>query len=225
MKIIGDGMIAQSFKKYNLESVCIFASGVSDSSEIDVTKYVKEFELLKKTLSENNDKLFVYFSTLSILRYDYTEYVKHKLFIESYIQNKSNNFLILRLPNIVGKTKSQNQLLPFFYNSLLENKTIQLNIETYRDLLDVEDLPKIVECCLSNKIFGIINASLGNKIRVIDIVEFLIKIHNVKNCKIDLTHNHQNIEYVNDIQNYFGDLTAKNVTMNPYKIIQKYYSK
>lgn len=218
-------MIAQSFKKYNLESVCVFASGVSDSSEIEVTKYIKEFELLKKTLGENEDKLFVYFSTLSILRYDYTEYVKHKLFIESYIQNKSNNFLILRLPNIVGKTKSQNQLLPFLYNSILENKTIQLNLETYRDLLDVEDLPKIVECCLTNKIFGTINASLDNKIRVIDIVEYLIKTHNVKNSKIELTDNHQNIEYLSDIQNYFEELTTKNVTMNPYKIIQKYYSK
>jgi nucleoside-diphosphate-sugar epimerase len=225
MKIIGDGMIAQSFKKYDLESVCVFASGVSDSNEIDVVKYIREFDLLKTTLNENKDKLFVYFSTLSILRYDYTEYVKHKLFIESYIQNKSNNFLILRLPNIVGKTKSQNQLLPFFYNSLLENKSIHLNLETYRDLLDVEDLPKIVECCLTNKIRGIINVSLGNKIRVIDIVEYLIKIHDIKTYKIELSHNHQNIEYVSDIQNYFDYLISKNVTMNPYKIIQKYYSK
>jgi UDP-2-acetamido-2,6-beta-L-arabino-hexul-4-ose reductase len=222
MKIIGDGMIAQSFEKYNLKSVCIFASGVSDSNETDLTKYKKEYNLLKKSLEENNDKLFVYFSTLSILRYDYSEYVKHKLFIESYIQNKSNNFLILRLPNIVGRTKSQNQLLPFFYNSLIENKTIQLNLETYRDLLDVEDLPKIVEYCLNKKIVGILNTSLGNKIKVIDIVDYLIKINNIKNCKIEMTHNHQNIEYVNDIVNYIGDL---DVITNPYKIIDKYYRK
>lgn len=225
MKVIGDGMIAQSFKKYNLESVCIFASGVSNSNEFDEAKYIKEYELLKKTLDENKSSLFVYFSTLSVLRYDYTEYIKHKLFIESYIQNKSDNFLILRLPNIVGKTKSQNQLLPFFYNSLLENKTIRLNLETYRDLLDVDDLPKIVECCLNNKIVGTINASLENKIKVFDIVQYLIEINHIKKYNVEVTQNVQNIVYISDIKNHFDDLKNKNVTMNPYKIIQKYYSK
>ena len=34
-------MIAESFKNYNFKSVCVFASGVADSTENDILKYKK----------------------------------------------------------------------------------------------------------------------------------------------------------------------------------------
>ncbi len=225
MKIIGNGMIAQSFKDYDFGPVCIFASGVSDSTESDTSKYLKEYELVKRMLNESESNLFVYFSTLSVLKCDYTEYVKHKLFIEFYIKSVTNNFLILRLPNIVGKTKSENQLLPFLYNSLLKKEKIQVKKDTIRDLIDVEDLPKIVEFCIDKNINGIINTSLENKIKVIDIIDYLIKINDIKDSNVELIDGHQNIEYVNDIKNYYEDLSMKNVNLTPNKIIEKYYGR
>lgn len=218
-------MIAQSFKDYDFGPVCIFASGVSDSTESDTSKYLKEYELVKRMLNESKSNLFVYFSTLSVLKCDYTEYVKHKLFIEFYIKSVTNNFLILRLPNIVGKTKSENQLLPFLYNSLLKKEKIQVKKDTLRDLIDVEDLPKIVEFCIDKNINGIINTSLENKIKVIDIIDYLIKINDIKDSNVELIDGHQNIEYVNDIKNYYEDLSMKNVNLNPNKIIEKYYGR
>jgi nucleoside-diphosphate-sugar epimerase len=225
MKIIGNGMIAQSFKDYDLGNVCVFACGVSDSTEHDTSKYMKEYELLKNTINENRKEFFIYFSTLSVLKYDYTEYIKHKLFIESYIENHTDNFLILRLPNIIGVTKSKNQLLPFFYNSLMKKDLIHVKTETLRDLIDVVDLPKIIEVLIKNEVKGICNISLKNKIKVIDIINFLIKINKIPNYMVEEIHGSDNIDYDSDIEKYFDELKMKNVNMDPYNIIKKYYLK
>jgi nucleoside-diphosphate-sugar epimerase len=225
MKIIGNGMIAESFKTYNFKSVCVFASGVADSTENDILKYKKEYDLLKQVLIKNKNNIIVYFSTLSVLRYDYTNYVKHKLFMESYIENNSTNFLILRLPNVVGNTKNKKQLLPFMYNSLLNNDIIQVKNGTYRDLIDVDDLPKIVNFLINEKINGKLNITLDNKIKVIDIVNYLIKINNINGQKLELLNDNESILYDNHISKYYNDLNIKNLNTNPYQIIKKYYKK
>lgn len=218
-------MIAESFKTYNFKSVCVFASGVADSTENDILKYKKEYDLLKQVLIKNKNNIIVYFSTLSVLRHDYTNYVKHKLFMESYIENNSTNFLILRLPNVVGNTKNKKQLLPFMYNSLLNNDIIQVKNGTYRDLIDVDDLPKIVNFLINEKINGKLNITLDNKIKVIDIVNYLIKINKINGHKIELLNDNESILYDNHISKYYNDLNIKNLNTNPYQIIKKYYKK
>lgn len=218
-------MIAQSFKDYDLGPICVFASGVSDSTEVDITRYSKEYELLKKTITENKDNLFIYFSTLSVLNTEHTDYIKHKLHIESYIQRATNNFLILRLPNIVGVTKSKNQLLPFIYNSLLKKELIIVKKDTYRDLIDVEDLPKITRLLIEKKINGICNISLNNKIKVVDIVNLLIELNNISEYSIEISDGNQNITYESNIEEYYDELSVMNVIMDSNKIIEKYYSK
>jgi nucleoside-diphosphate-sugar epimerase len=225
MEIIGNGMIAKSFKNYNFKSVCIFASGVADSTENDTLEYEKEFNFLKQVLEKNQNNKIIYFSTLSVLRHDYTDYIKHKLFIESYIENNSNNFLILRLPNIIGETKNTRQLLPFMYNSLLNNKIIKIKNGTYRDLLDVEDLPKIVDFLINKKINGKINVTLDNKIKVVDIVNYLIKINDIIDYQIDVIDGDETILYENFLNKYNNDLDIKNLNTDPHKIIKKYYKK
>ena len=225
MEIIGNGMIAKSFKDYNFKSVCIFASGVADSTENDTLEYEKEYNFLKQVLEKNQNNKIIYFSTLSVLRHDYTDYIKHKLFIESYIENNSNNFLILRLPNVIGETKNTKQLVPFMYNSLLNNKIIQIKNGTYRDLLDVEDLPKIVDFLIKKKINGKINITLDNKIKVVDIVNYLIKINNISEYQIDILEGDETILYENHLNINNNDLDIKNLNTNPNKIIKKYYKK
>jgi nucleoside-diphosphate-sugar epimerase len=160
-----------------------------------------------------------------VLRHDYTDYIKHKLFIESYIENNSNNFLILRLPNVIGETKNTKQLVPFMYNSLLNNKIIQIKNGTYRDLLDVEDLPKIVDFLINKKINGKINITLDNKIKVVDIVNYLIKINNISEYQIDILEGDETILYENHLNINNNDLDIKNLNTNPNKIIKKYYKK
>jgi nucleoside-diphosphate-sugar epimerase len=145
--------------------------------------------------------------------------------MESYIENNSTNFLILRLPNVVGNTKNKKQLLPFIYNSLLNNDIIQVKNGTYRDLIDVDDLPKIVNFLINEKINGKLNITLDNKIKVIDIVNYLIKINKINDYKIELLNDNESILYDNHISKYYNDLNIENLNTNPYQIIKKYYKK
>jgi hypothetical protein len=224
MQIIGNGMIAKSFKNFNLANTCIFASGVADSTETDLLLYKKEFELLKKTINQFPQFKFVYFSTLSIFKFEYNEYVKYKLFIENYIENNLDNYLILRLPNIVGQTKNQNQLLPFLFQKISSNSEINVKDNTYRDLIDVEDLPKIVKFLIEKNIVGKINISLNNKITVTDIIDTLKDINHIYTTKINKININDTIYYTNDLLNYNFDFTQKSLNTNPINIIKKYYT-
>lgn len=224
MQIIGNGMIAKSFKNFNLANTCIFASGVADSTETDLLLYKKEFELLKRTINQFPQFRFVYFSTLSIFKFEYNEYVKHKLFIENYIENNLDNYLILRLPNIVGQTKNQNQLLPFLFQKISNNSEIDVKDNTYRDLIDVEDLPKIVKFLIEKNIVGKINISLNNKITVTDIIDVLKDINHIYTAKINKININDTIYYTNDLLNYNFDFTQKSLNINPINIIKKYYT-
>ena len=224
MHIIGNGMIAKSFKNFNLANTCIFASGVADSTETDLLLYKKEFELLKRTINQFPQFRFVYFSTLSIFKFEYNEYVKHKLFIENYIENNLDNYLILRLPNIVGQTKNQNQLLPFLFQKISNNSEIDVKDNTYRDLIDVEDLPKIVKFLIEKNIVGKINISLNNKITITDIIDTLKDINHIYTTKINKININDTIYYTNDLLNYNFDFTQKSLNINPINIIKKYYT-
>ena len=107
--IYGNGLIAKSFKKYHKNSKFIFfASGISNSQEIDKFKYAREIKLLKKViLKKRNNQIFIYFSSCSI--FDPSKknslYVKHKLKIESIIKTY-DNYYIFRLPNVIGNSSN-----------------------------------------------------------------------------------------------------------------------
>ena len=74
-------------EKYtNDDRYLIFASGVSNSKETRESEYLREIELIKKSISEHPDKKFVYFSSSMIITGLETRYFKHKLKIHKLIQ-------------------------------------------------------------------------------------------------------------------------------------------
>lgn len=108
--VIGNGMIAKRFSSYqDNDKFILFASGVSNSKNIDLSEYNRETELLKKTVTENPGKTLVYFSTCSI--YDPEEqtglYVRHKIEKEDYIRQYADRYFIFRVSNIVGAAAIQ----------------------------------------------------------------------------------------------------------------------
>ena len=105
----GSGLLANTFRSFKDNSdVIIFASGVSNSGCIDSVQFKRELNLVSKY--KTSKKLFVYFSTSSIEDpfLKGSLYIKHKLEIEFYIKANFQRYLIVRLPNVVGKTKNQN---------------------------------------------------------------------------------------------------------------------
>lgn len=214
--IIGNGIIANSFKLINHDSLLIFASGVSNSKEIREEEFNKELFLLKETIKINK-KIFIYFSSCSIEN-KLTPYTLHKLKIEKYIEENCENYLIIRLPIVVGNN-NKNQLLGFFKEKLINNETINIDLKLKRYLIDVEDLPKIVQILVSNKIKKInvgFNYPISIK-KIINVLENIYKLE-LKYNEIDKNEN----DYLN-FDNFNKIIKDYNFNKNPIKIIKKYY--
>ena len=136
--VVGSGLLANTFKSYRgNEDVIIFASGVSNSGCVDVEQFKRELNLVSKYKTSKN--LFVYFSTSSIEDpfLKGSLYIKHKLEIEFYIKANFQRYLIVRLPNVVGKTKNPNTLINFVYNCVQCEDKIEIQLKASRYLIDV----------------------------------------------------------------------------------------
>jgi len=144
--IVGDGMMASAFEHYaDDDSVLIFASGVSDSTEKKKTAFRRELRLLLRSIHGNPKKLFVYFSSMDASRPVGNKYFDHKLLMESVISAFCDNYIILRLPNIVGFKGNPSNLVNFFKKKVLDNKSIDVHGHATRSILDVEDVRLVAD--------------------------------------------------------------------------------
>jgi nucleoside-diphosphate-sugar epimerase len=161
--IVGNGMLANAFKKYeNDENIVIYASGVSNSSEKNDSEYNREFELLKQNIS---NKKLVYFSTISIFDPSLidSKYTKHKRAIEEYIRNNCESFIIFRLPIIIGNSGNKNIFFNFIKNKLLNNETIQIRENSFRYIIDLDDLIEELPYFIDNFNRQIFNVAFENR--------------------------------------------------------------
>lgn len=193
MLIVGNGMLAYEFSDYKDDNdIIIFASGVSNSRETRESEFEREKELLTKTIGNISSEKIIYFSTCAM--YDSyfanNRYIKHKLHIESYIKKNVKNFIIVRLPQVMGKSNNKQQLMGFLYDKILNNKEFELfNID--RNIIDVQDVKKILEYSLTNHLFNretinIANPKNINMITLVDYIENIFEkkaIYSVKNLE------------------------------------------
>ena len=185
-KIIGSGMIAKSMEKHinNISNVVIFASGVSDSTCSKQSNYNREIKLLDETIKccRGTDARIIYFSSGGAvygncdqakkedsLLTPATPYGHHKMFCEKLIIESGVDYLILRLPNIVGSNQNKKQLIPYLVDRAVSGH-VSLLCNATRDLLDVYDFA-ILTASIINKVKGsdILNVATGNSVHVIKI--------------------------------------------------------
>lgn len=154
--IVGRGMLAKAFSNYLYDKdIIIFASGVSNSNEVEYLSFQREKKLLLDVLRNNQDRLIVYFSTCSI--YDSTlqnsKYVLHKLSMEQLIYKNCKKYLILRLPQVVGYTTSPT-IINFLYNNILHGNEFKIFSKSKRNIIDVEDVFNITDNILKENMFA-----------------------------------------------------------------------
>jgi nucleoside-diphosphate-sugar epimerase len=184
--VVGNGLIANAFQCYRDNTdIILFASGVSNSKELDDNLYRKEFDLLK-TFVGNKSKL-IYFSTCSI--YDSSlsdsKYIFHKLTIEKFIRDNFERFIIFRLPNVVGATNNNNTFFNFFRNKLKNFETVKIQKDGVRYLIDIDDLVLYLPLIIDSKSDNCsINVSFDNKLKIIEIIEIMEEILKIKSKKL-----------------------------------------
>jgi len=181
--IIGNGMIAKGFEKFKYNNqVVIFASGVSNSGETSKVEFSREEDILKRVLKEEEDKIFIYFGTCSV--YDSQSfqgcYVEHKLKMEKIVQSTHSNYLIFRLPQVLGKNNKK-QLVGFLFDKLKNDELFSL-YDIERNIIDISDIEKIASRILKNKLFinSIVNIANPKNIKVLELVDLLKRVLKIK---------------------------------------------
>lgn len=225
--IIGKGLIASLFVNNDKDDVVFFASGVSNSSETREQEFLREQNLIKKTLEENPNQLFIYFSTCSI--YDSSKYnspyVLHKLHMEEIIKQNATSYLILRVSNAVGHGGSPNLLLNYLVNAIRINDKINVHTKATRNLIDTEDIKNISLQLIEDqeKHNQIINIAYPENFTIIEILEILERSFN-KKLNLNLIKSGCGYEIsIPEVENYFKKNNLIDKETYLCNIIKKYF--
>lgn len=221
--IIGKGLIANLFTENDSDEIVFFASGVSNSSETRREEFIREEDLVEKTLAQFPEKLFIYFSTCSIYdssKYN-SQYVLHKLHIEELIKRQATHYLILRVSNAVGRGGNPNLLMNYLSRQITTDQQLTIHQHATRNLIDVEDVKNItlqyIQSTNWNKIVNV--AYLENFFipEIIEAFEKKLKIQAQK--RIEQKGEHYSID-ISELD-YFFELKNKKDYLN--NLIDKYY--
>lgn len=148
-------MIAHAFLSYaENQPIVIFASGVSNSQEIEPALFDRERELLEKTLLDHPEKTIVYFGTCSVddPELHNSPYVQHKKAMEELIQKTHQHYFIFRLSQVTGKSKSPT-LINYIVRKIENAEVFDVWKKSYRNIIDVEDVFKITDYLIRHQLY------------------------------------------------------------------------
>ena len=223
--VIGKGMLAKRFDTYkDSNEVLIFASGVSNSSEISINEFEREKELLMSNLKSNEEKRFIYFSSFSLNDNELknTPYHLHKKEMEELVISKSNNYLIFRLPNVIGLDGNSNNVINFFIDRVKDNRSFEIWKNATRNIIDIDHIFEIVSYIIdSNAFINLVsNIIYENSIKVFDIVKTIEKMAN-KKANYTIVEKGYNLKVVDEnINNIMAVLDIKQPDLAT--LIEKY---
>lgn len=232
MSIFGNGFIAKNLKKIKFpKKFDIYAAGVSDSNLKKKGEYIKELKLFENYLARRNKKkILIYISSTSLLNKNSKKdnYISNKKIIENIIKKQVSNYLIIRLPQVIGISNNRKTLTNFIRDNILKKKTFYLWKGSKRNLIDIEDIKIILNEYLRNKpkINKTINILNPRSIDVKDLIKLFGKILK-KQAKIkEIKKKNKNIDLSQVSKNttlpkkFYKDIKKKNYIKS---LVLKYY--
>ena len=124
-------------------------------------------------------------------------YEKNKYITEKKILSiKKDKSIILRISNIIGFKKynprrSHHTYLDYLINKVKKGEFI-LNQNEFKDFLDINTFSKIIDLIIKRKIFGIYNVSMGKRVYLRDLNNWLLRSNKKKLKIIKLKNNEKN---------------------------------
>lgn len=225
--VVGNGSLASIFfnEFHNNDEVVIFASGVSDSTEDNEENFNREKKLLRETIENNGEKKIVYFSSIFV-GFKENKYYIHKLSMENLISETCKNFLIIRLPQVLGEKGNQKNIVNFFTKSLIEGNQTIIFSDSWRAIIDVNDVFNISKELIFNCKNKIIKFSNIEIVKVIELYKKISKIINRKE-NFELIDFMENIPNINNSKEVVDIMKNLNITSENYtdKILTKYLKK
>jgi len=181
--LVGNGFIGKNLKKIKRNIInskyIIYAAGISHSKTKSKNELNREFNSIYKFAKKNYLKKIIYISTADVSHnlLNKSLYVKNKIRIENFIKKKFKKYIIIRLPQIIGKSKNKNTLINSFYLNIKENKDFVLIKNFKRNILDIDDVLKVIKIIIKEKKIQNKIIILSNKysIKPMDIVKVFEK--------------------------------------------------
>ena len=152
--LIGSGLLAHAFAVAyaHREEVCIYAAGVSNSGCTNPHEFSRERVRLEEALHlAKQVDAFVYFGTCSVADPEsrHTPYVLHKLEMEQ-LASAHPRHLILRLPQVAGKTPNPHTLLNYLYARISRSESFPLWRNASRNIIDVDDVAAVSKLLIAD---------------------------------------------------------------------------
>jgi nucleoside-diphosphate-sugar epimerase len=132
--IVGKGDIASILN--DREGAIFFAAGVSKSTEIKESEFMREIELLDK---QDKTKCLFYFSTIALDDVNKNnQYHAHKRRMELLIKSNFENYNIIRIGNITWGS-NPNTFINYIKNKIKNGEPVEIKDE-YKYMIDKEQL-------------------------------------------------------------------------------------
>lgn len=227
--IIGSGLLAQAFANAfsHRDDVCIYAAGVSNSSCIEGQEFLREQQCLVAALQQAKyANVFVYFGTCSATdsTMQSTAYIQHKLAMEQLV-SAHPRYLILRLPQIAGKTPNPHTLLNFLYTRISRSEGFKLWSKAKRNIIDVDDVAKLAYILIEDHSMRSLTLNIANTLNY-SMVEIITEMERAVGKSAIYEVVERGSEYSIDISAILPLLTKTQIEFdNSYlnRVICKYY--
>ena len=169
--LVGSGLIASAFLDYkDNDDVIVIASGISNSKETDYKKYQREINMIGEFIGTKSK--VIYFSTISVFDESLDSlYVNHKRYIEKMISSNFDNYLIFRLPIVIGKTGNNNTFINNIKGKIISDEIIYINNMSSIYIIDIDEIRRLLPDLINNKNNEIINVVFDNKEFVFDVIQ------------------------------------------------------
>ena len=177
--IHGRGMMASVLRSASDIDGAVFAAGISNSLETDEREYVREKTELLKFIRANPEKRIIYFSSF-VAATGQTRYARHKRDLELLISEEASRFIVLRLPQVVGRT-SNRTLVNYLVGAARNRESITVQKNAVRRLVDADDIGRIITRFIAKGVTReIIAVGPSSPLLVLDIVAIIESILGTK---------------------------------------------
>lgn len=180
--IVGSGLLARAFVPgySSRPDICVYAAGVSNSNCDDPQEFLREQRRVCAALNEYHQvDTFVYFGTCSSYDPEISSrpYVLHKLSMERMVREHPRH-LVLRLPQIAGKTPNPHTLLNYLYARISRSEAFNVWGGAKRNIIDVDDVVAIVRPLISDDSVSNLTVNIANPVNysMTDIVEAMVSV-------------------------------------------------
>ncbi len=183
--VIGQGAIANRFQVYALQSTYIIYAGfIHDSTIQNLEAMYNEESRLDALISQSPIETIVYFSSCSVLDKNESQslYVKHRIRMENLLEKSKCNYLIIRLPQIIGLGDESTSLINYLVDAIRNNKPFKIWKNAQKNIIDIDDVYSIVQEILNKKTYfnKTINIASPRKTSILDIVQKIEVFFNLK---------------------------------------------